>query len=141
MNLSICKRICNECPFTHSSPKGWLGPHSLEDVLQTQEQGKLFSCHMLRKEEMIKQDIESGDVKICRGFIASATKSGIDFSETGTGETESALRDLQVMVAEEAMENESDILSSQEFENHHGGASPKRLLSEDALNQRLGYKL
>ena len=140
MNLSICKRICNECPFTKSSPKGWLGPHSLEDVLLTQAESKLFSCHMLRKTEMSQEDIESGEVRICRGYIASTTKSGLCFDdETEVGK---ALRKLQVTVALEAYEDQEIILSNYEFTQHHKKSAFSQLpIPEEALRQRMGYKV
>jgi len=138
MMLNICKKICSECPFTSSSPTGWLGPHSLEDVINTQQKGELFSCHLLRKEEMSRQDIESGAVRICRGYIASATKSGVDFGDET--ETRKALSILQNLVIDEAKESNGDILSTREFIRHHGRSMPQDLLSEDQLRQRLGYK-
>jgi len=138
MNLSICKRICNECPFTHASPEGWLGPHSLDDVLITQIERRFFSCHMLRKEEMDKQDIELGAVKICRGYIASSTKSGIEFGDKT--EDEKALRELQIMVAAEAQEDLDTILSDKEFIIHHGPETPKNKLPEDIILKRMGFR-
>lgn len=138
MNLTICKTLCNECPFTKSAPKGWLGPHTLEDVLSTQQRGELFSCHMLRKEDMSRKDIESGAVRICRGFIASATKSGIAFGQVS--ETEKGLRELQILVADEDREDPDTILSSEEFEEHHGRAMPYRDIPKQIFYQRLGYK-
>jgi len=139
MNLTICKRICTECPFSKSSPKGWLGPHSLEGVLDAQQEGKLFSCHMLRKDGMTSDDIESGEVRICRGFIASATKSGIRFAEKT--EAEKTLRDLQDQVAREGKEDNETILSRQEFEKHHGGHMPGRKVPREDYYRRLGYRV
>jgi hypothetical protein len=139
MDLTICKRLCNECPFSQNAPKGWLGPHSLDDVLKTQQEGKLFSCHLLRKEEMKKENIESGEVRICRGFIASATKSGIIFGHNS--ETHRALSELQKLVTEEAKESNESVLSSEEFAEHHGPEIPQRNLPKDSFYQRLGYKV
>ncbi|HHJ17519.1 MAG TPA: hypothetical protein ENJ80_12555 [Gammaproteobacteria bacterium] len=139
MGLTICKKICKECPFSTSSPKGWLGPHSLEGVLDAQQRGKLFSCHMLRKDEMSSEDIESGEVRICRGFIASASKSGIAFDQDS--KTGKALKGLQELVAREAKEDNSTILSRQEFEKHHGGHLPGRAIPKADMLRRLGYRI
>ncbi len=139
MNLSICKKMCGECPFSESSPKGWLGPHSLEGILKTLHQGDLFSCHMLRRIDMNQQDIENGDVRICRGFVASATKSGIVFDRDT--ETQRAISDLQILVSHEAKEDSSSILSKDEFEKHHSPFRPINELPEKDLYQRLGYKV
>jgi len=138
MPLNICKTICKECPFTTTSPRGWLGPHTLEEVIDTQQKSELFSCHLLRKEDMSRQDIESGKVRICRGYIASATKSGLYFDdETETGR---ALRELQELVYEEEKEDGSAILSSREFIRHHGRSMPYEELSKQEWLKRLGYK-
>lgn len=138
MSLTICKRLCNECPFIKSSPEGWLGPHTLQDVLDTQSQKKLFSCHMLRKEDMTKESIESGEVRICRGYIASATKSGIEFGEGN--ETEKSLKALQEMVVREAKEDPDVILSREEFKLHHCAGVPNLKIPGVDLNQRRGYR-
>ncbi len=138
MNLTICKKICSECPFTASSPKGWLGPHTLDEVVSTQQRGGLFSCHLLRKEDMSMQDIKLGVVRMCRGYIASATKSGIIFSDNS--EEGKALQDLQVLVDAEAKEDEEAILSTQEFKIHHGKSLPQEDIAKQALYERLGYK-
>ncbi|HHH44329.1 MAG TPA: hypothetical protein ENK49_09340 [Gammaproteobacteria bacterium] len=138
MNLSICKTLCNECPFSTSSKQGWLGPHTLDSMLDAQLNGTLFSCHLLRKQDMSAVDIESGQVRICRGFIASATKSGISFGQAS--EAEKALAGLQQQVAHEAKEDEEMILSRQEFEQYHGGDRPERKLSRQDLYRRLGYR-
>lgn len=137
MNLTVCNSICKQCPFTFSAVHGWLGPHSLEEVLFTQEQSKLFSCHMLRKTDMTKEDIEDGHVKICRGFIASATKSGICFDNNT--ETGKALRKLQVSIAIEAKEDMDSILSNDEFAQYHNQLASKIKEPVDKLYQRLGY--
>ncbi|TCK18240.1 hypothetical protein DFR30_1515 [Thiogranum longum] len=139
MNLTVCKKICTECPFSKSSLRGWLGSHTLEGVLDAQQQEKLFSCHLQRKDGMTVDDIEQGDVKICRGFLVSASRSGITYGQDS--ETGSALGKLQQLVASEGMENTDTILSREEFEAHHGSLklSRKINLPQDVLNRRLGY--
>lgn len=139
MNLTMCKTLCNECPFSTSSPKGWLGPHTLDGMLDAQQNGTLFSCHMLRKQDMKIGNIECGEVRICRGFIASAIKSGFTFGQGS--EAEKALGSLQDQVKREAKENVDVILSRQEFEAHHGGHRPDRKLPKQDLYRRLGYRL
>ena len=139
MNLTICKALCNECPFSTSSKQGWLGPHSLDGMLDAQLNGTLFSCHLLRTEDMRTEDIETGKVRVCRGFIASATKSGIRFGQASAAGR--ALADLQSQVACEAKEDPNSILSRQEFEQYHGGNRPERKLSRQERYRRLGYRL
>ena len=140
MNLTVRKKICMECPFSKSSPKGWLGPHSLKGVLGAQQGEELFSCHLQRKDGMTVENIKSGEVKICRGFLVSTSKSGITFGQNpGTGKE---LGKLQASVDSEEMEDKNDILSRQEFEVHHGQPSLSRALNvtQDELDRRLGCR-
>ncbi len=138
MNLTVCIKICKECPFSKSSPKRWLGSHSLQGILESQQEGKLFSCHLQRVDGMTNHDIECGEVKICRGYLISASKSDIKFGNSP--ETGTELARLQELVEREAKEDKSDILSSQEFEEHHGGPNLSRILNspQDVLDRRSG---
>jgi len=117
-----------------------LGSHSLEGVLAAQQEEKLFSCHLQRKDGMTNSDIECGEVKICRGFLVSASKSDITFGQNA--QTGKELRKLQAMVESEAKEDKGTILSQQEFEAHHGRPSLSRLLniSQDEIDRRLGHR-
>jgi hypothetical protein len=140
MNLTVCKKICMECPFSKASPKGWLGSHSLQGVLDAQQEGKLFSCHLQRKDGMTIDDIKSGEVKICRGFLVSASKSDITFGQNP--ESGKALRELQALVESEGKEDKDAILSREEFEEHHGRPALSRILNipQDVLDRRLGLR-
>lgn len=140
MNLTVCIKICKECPFSKSSPQRWLGSHSLQGILETQQEGKLFSCHLQRTDGMTNHDIECGDVKICRGYLVSASKSGIKFGSNP--ETGSELTRLQELVEIEAKEDKREILSGQEFEEHHGKPNLSRILdiTQDVLDRRRGYR-
>ncbi|VAW57699.1 hypothetical protein MNBD_GAMMA07-2502 [hydrothermal vent metagenome] len=140
MELTICSKLCTECPFSAASPKGWLGPHSLEDVVRTQNNQSLFSCHLARKTDMTKDDMLSGAIKICRGYIASSTKSGITF-DNGTDIAE-GLKILQALVIEEDKEASDAILSKDEFINHHNRSFLEQEidLSADEYNRRRGFR-
>lgn len=140
MNLTVCIKICKECPFSKSSPKRWLGSHSLQGVLAAQQEGKLFSCHLQRVDGMTNHDIERGDVKICRGYLVSASKSDLKFGNNP--ETGAELTRLQELVEREGKEDKNEILSSQEFEEHHGEPDLSRILDipRDVLNRRRGYR-
>lgn len=141
MSLTVCSKLCKECPFSKASPKGWLGSHTLKGVLTAQQDEELFSCHMARKEGMNSENIESGEIKICRGYIASATKSGIIFGQRYKNGAE--LKRLQELITIEALEDEDIILSRLEFAQHHGkpADSPEISVSKDELYKRRGYRL
>lgn len=122
MKLNVCSKLCSECPFSTNAPKGWLGSHSLGGVLAAQNDEKLFSCHLARRENMTGDDIESGQIKICRGYVASATKSGIVFGEDEINGPE--LQRLQQLISAENKEDVNIILSQEEFVVHHAHAKP-----------------
>ncbi len=122
MKLTVCSKLCSECPFSANSPKGWLGSHSLGGVLAAQNEEKPFSCHLARKEDMTSDSIESGQVKICRGYVASATKSGIMFGDNEVNGPE--LQRLQQLIISEDREDPNIILSQDEFVVHHAHAKP-----------------
>ena len=139
MNLTVCSKLCSECPFSTASPKGWLGFHTLDGVLEAQKKEELFSCHLARKDEMTSDNIASGEVKICRGYIASATKSGITFGQNHKNGHE--LKRLQMLITKEAKEDNNIILSQEEFTTHHGqrAVSPRKSLSQEEFLRRQGY--
>ena len=139
MNLTVCSKLCVECPFSKASPRGWLGFHTLEGVIEAQQHEELFSCHLARKTGMTSDNIESGEVKICRGYLASATKSGIAFGKNDKNGEE--LRRLQEQIISEAKEDKNIILSQDEFKDHHGEPDilSKLNISQEEYNRRRGY--
>lgn len=141
MKLNVCAKLCKECPFSANSPKGWLGSHSLRGVLDAQNDEKLFSCHLARKEDMTGDEIGSGQVKICRGYVASATKSGITFGDDEINGPE--LQRLQQLITSEDREDPSIILSQEEFVVHHAHARPDLTkivkISKEELLRRQGF--
>lgn len=139
MKLTVCSKLCVECPFSKNSLKGWLGAHTLDDIVECQENEDLFSCHMARKEDMCAEDIESGKVKICRGYVASATKSNKIFGEDTENGPE--LMRLQKLIREEDKEDPDIILSIDEFLEHHGRHNVMKMLniSKEEWMRRLGY--
>lgn len=143
MKLNVCAKLCKECPFSANSPKGWLGSHSLRGVLDAQNDEKLFSCHLARKEDMTADEIASGQVKICRGYVASATKSGIVFGESEVNGAE--LQRLQQLIISEAKEDPNIILAQDEFVVHHAQAKPDLTkivkISREELLKRQGFVL
>ncbi|HED35112.1 MAG TPA: hypothetical protein ENJ08_13015 [Gammaproteobacteria bacterium] len=140
MNLTVCKKICVECPFSKASPRGWLGSHTLPDVLASQHAGKLFSCHLQRQENMTNDDIVSGQVQICRGYLVSAAKSNITLD--GDAQNGADLSELQALVMDESKEDIDSILSQQEFKEHHAGptAADRIPVSQEVIDRRRGLR-
>lgn len=119
MNLTVCKKMCNECPFSKKSIKGWLGDHTVSEITNAIQFEQLFSCHKQRTDDVLlnERQMENGKQNICRGFVLSATKSCKMFGQNPS--TGAELRRLQKEVnpTEEEMES---VLSKWDFEKHHG---------------------
>ena len=118
MNLTTCKKLCNECPFSKKSLKGWLGSHTVDEVLNSQQFEGLFSCHKQRGDDLKENErkLISGEHNVCRGYILSATVSCKMFGQNiHTGEE---LRRLQKENPPTDEEREN-ILTRWEFKDHH----------------------
>ena len=110
--MRTCERICKECPFVNNSLRGWLGPHSIDEMLIHFQFDVPFSCHMTRKHDSKPEDIENGKLPVCRGFIAACNKSAKLFRR-------SELLALQHKVKAEQIENESEVMTTWEFVQYH----------------------
>lgn len=111
--MKICSKICKECPFSNKSMPGWLGPHSIEEILDSQQFEHPFSCHMQRTEDSSISDILTGELQICRGWVASATKSCKKF---GQNPLYPGLSELQNQIKPEELEG---VLARWEFRKYH----------------------
>ena len=118
MNLTVCAKICNQCPFSKTSLPGWLGGFSADDILEAQQNESLFSCHLHREEDSKEngKKIESGEHPICRGFLVSAEVSCKMFGQNP--KTGKALYDLIKTMTITKEEKES-VLSRFTFRKHH----------------------
>lgn len=115
--LSICAKVCKECPFRKDSVKGWLGDLTPEEMLEHIFHERVFSCHMTRGEDEENNflQIVQGKQPICRGFIISATKSAKRFGKMTMGRALGALQDSIDITATEREE----IMTAWEFKEHH----------------------
>jgi len=107
--MNTCKKVCKECPFSRNSLRGYLGPHTLEDILAYKNSDYPFTCHMQRVEDIWSNTSDSIDV--CKGYILWATKSAHLFKSKG-------LRDLQLQVDKES-EDYTNVMNLGQFFNHH----------------------
>jgi hypothetical protein len=78
--MSVCKKICNECPFSNKSLNGWLGGYTIDDVMTFQRTETSFPCHKMMTQEnlsptQVDRAIKNGDMKLCRGYVESMVKS------------------------------------------------------------------
>lgn len=118
MNLTVCSKVCNQCPFSKTSLPGWLGGFSAEDILEAQQKEHLFSCHLHREEDSTENEnkIESGEHPICRGFMVSAAASCKSFGQNPL--TGRALKELSNSMEITKQEKE-EILLRHKFRDHH----------------------
>lgn len=116
LQLKMCARICNECPFSKSANPGWLGPHTVDNILHYQQAEALFPCHKQVKDDdgFLPYKIEMGLVHICRGYVASATKSLKRFG--GNVHTGKDLAELQELISPDDL---TKVLDRNEFRLHH----------------------
>lgn len=80
MGLNVCSKLCGECPFSNKSPQGWLAEYSVDDIQNFMNGEALFPCHkMVSDDDMsqaeVQSAIESGEMKLCRGYVESFVKS------------------------------------------------------------------
>lgn len=78
--MSVCKKVCNECPFSNKSLSGWLGGYEVEDLISFQREETSFPCHKMMTDSDLSQSqadkaIKNGGMKLCRGYVESIIKS------------------------------------------------------------------
>jgi hypothetical protein len=113
MKIIPCEKRCSECGFSKNAIKGTLQKEII-DCVNTQT---IFPCHMeLRKvtgsvNEGVELYAESQDVfRVCRGYIASMRKSGV----------QPRYELLRELFEEVSTDNEDEIMSLEEAYKYHG---------------------
>lgn len=112
MSMRTRKETCKECPFIRGCAPGWLGPHSTDEIMAHFSFELSFSCHMERTRKTTPEDVGAGRISICRGFLASANKSGKRFRNK-------RLFDLQEKVKSEGLEVDEEVLAQWDFVDYH----------------------
>jgi hypothetical protein len=114
--MNVCKKLCNDCPFSNKSAKGWLAEYSIDDIQQLQNQDALFPCHLMMTDGDMTQGevneaIINGEMKLCRGYVESLIKS------CKMPRTNKLLIEARALVKAEGVSEES--MSMYEFKNYH----------------------
>jgi hypothetical protein len=77
--MSVCAKMCNECPFSNKSLSGWLGGYTFDDIQSFMRAEISFPCHKMVGEQIdvfkVNDKIQSGEMKLCRGYVESIIKS------------------------------------------------------------------
>lgn len=114
--MNVCKKICNECPFSNKSMKGWLANYTINDIIEIQSNELLFPCHMMMSDNdmtfiEVSESIKEGKLKLCRGYVESMIKS------CKLPRHNTILINAILHVKKEGISKNS--LSIQDFKNHH----------------------
>lgn len=114
--LTMCKAVCKVCPFKKDSMQGYLGPHTTEEILDVMQFDMPFACHPQRRDD--PQETEAlmlkGEVQICRGYVASASKSAKMFGQHPVFGKQ--MRDLQLEIT---AEDKEVVLNRWNFKKYH----------------------
>jgi hypothetical protein len=112
----ICFKMCNECPFSKNSLRGFLSDYITDDFKEMKNNDIAFVCHMSQDDEIsllaVNKKILSKQVKVCRGYIESYIK---DYRSPKTNDL---MKLLVQEVRKQTLSTES--MSNQEFIAHHG---------------------
>ncbi len=78
--MNLCPKMCNECPFSNMSMKGFIADYSVMDFREMMRVEVSFPCHKSMGEddtdsEAAKTSIDNGEMTICRGYVESIIKS------------------------------------------------------------------
>lgn len=75
----VCKKMCNDCPFSKKSTKGFLADYTVQDFIDYHRMEVSFPCHKVTPTDMdVKQTheaIQNGSMHFCRGYVESVIKS------------------------------------------------------------------
>lgn len=114
--MNVCAKLCNECPFSKNSAAGWLADYSVGDIQDFMNHEGLFPCHKMVEgdelsQEEVKEKIESGELKLCRGYMESMIKTA------KMPKFNKLLLQARALVKEQGMS--ADSMSLFEFAKHH----------------------
>jgi len=81
--VSVCPKMCKECPFSKNAMPGWLADYTPQDIQNYMSHEAFFPCHMMMPEgvddmnqQQVQDAIAAGEMKFCRGYVESMIKSG-----------------------------------------------------------------
>lgn len=60
--IKVCKVPCSECPFRKNSIKGYLGPHTIDDIKMIARTGVDFKCHKTL-------ELSEDRYRTCSGYV------------------------------------------------------------------------
>ena len=109
--MRICQKMCDDCPFSRKSMRGFLGGYEVEELVIFFQQEVLFACHkQVSGNETVKEmesKVRKEKVSLCRGYVEAMRKS---CKVPRNSELAAKARDLELS------EDSMDIF---EFATHH----------------------
>lgn len=77
---NVCKKLCNECPFSKNSAPGFLPGYNVTDFQNMMQRDIFFPCHMMMPDRDLTMEetsrlVKMGQMKMCRGYLESMIKS------------------------------------------------------------------
>lgn len=78
--MKVCSKLCNDCPFSNKSIKGFLGGYDIETLLDFFNNDILFPCHKtvkLSSERVgsVQQQVLDEELPVCRGYLECMVRS------------------------------------------------------------------
>ncbi|MFA6199234.1 MAG: hypothetical protein WC679_02345 [Bacteroidales bacterium] len=77
--IDICKKLCNDCPFSSKSMPGFLGGYTIDDIMQFMQFDALFPCHKFLQDDtqlsVVNSGVRRGEIPLCRGYGEMMIKS------------------------------------------------------------------
>lgn len=118
MSINVCSKLCGECPFSKNSTSGWLADYSVDDIKNFMDNEGLFPCHKMVQgedltQEEVKDAINNGEMKLCRGFIESMIKT------CKSPKHNKILIEARALVKEQGVSEDS--MSIWDFRKYHEG--------------------
>ncbi len=103
---------CGECPFRKKSLAGWLGPWTVETILQQAHGEGGLACHVSvaavqKRKPKITDEKLMKEVHVCVGSIQHANRSCKSY------------RNPELRAMQDALGNGEEILNLHEFRKHH----------------------
>lgn len=112
--MKVCNRMCNGCPFSTSSMKGFLGGYTLNFFRLIIRADFPFPCHKELKADTpiteVSKRVLKNEINVCRGYVECLNKSAKQPRDT-------EFLALCKSVQKKGMSKKS--MAIWEFEEHH----------------------
>ena len=79
-NITVCKKLCGDCPFSKKSFKGFLADYTIQDFVDFQNNDVSFPCHKVMTDgdnslDKVQKMFDNNELYFCRGYVESFIRS------------------------------------------------------------------